>query len=133
LTKPKDWHNVTFNNGAGNIALVPMLYGSKNNKYKLGFGVQIMQTGKVKWFNNAKGYGFILSDEGGEDMFAHYSSIQTEGYKTLKAGQSVEFDTKPSDQGTHAINITPLDMLSPVQDQQQSNAEKVLNSEKQQA
>jgi CspA family cold shock protein len=48
-----------------------------------------MQTGKVKWFNNAKGYGFILSDEGGEDMFAHYSSIQSEGYKTLKAGQSV--------------------------------------------
>jgi len=133
LTKPKDWHNVTFNNGADNIALVPMLYGSKNNKYKLGFGVQIMQTGKVKWFNNAKGYGFILSDEGGEDMFAHYSSIQSEGYKTLKAGQSVEFDTKPSDQGTHAINITPLDMLSPVQDQQQSNAEKVLNNEKQQA
>jgi len=66
-------------------------------------------------------------------MFAHYSSIQSEGYKTLKAGQSVEFDTKPSDQGTHAINITPLDMLSPVQDQQQSNAEKVLNNEKQQA
>ena len=92
-----------------------------------------MQTGKVKWFNNAKGYGFILSDEGGEDMFAHYSSIQTEGYKTLKAGQSVEFDTKPSDQGTHAINITPLDMLSSTQDQQQSNAEKVLNNEKQQA
>ena len=92
-----------------------------------------MDKGVVKWFNNAKGYGFILADEGGEDMFAHYSSIQTEGYKTLKAGQSVEFDTKPSDQGTHAINITPLDMLNPVQDQQQSNAEKVLNSETEQA
>jgi CspA family cold shock protein len=92
-----------------------------------------MQTGKVKWFNNAKGYGFILSDEGGEDMFAHYSSIQTEGYKTLKAGQSVEFDTKPSDQGTHAINIQPLDMLSPGQEQQVSNAEKVLNTETQDA
>ena len=88
-----------------------------------------MQTGKVKWFNNAKGYGFILSDEGGEDMFAHYSSIQTEGYKTLKAGQSVEFDTKPSDQGTHAINIQPLDMLSSNQEQQNSNAEKVLSTE----
>ena len=92
-----------------------------------------MQTGKVKWFNNAKGYGFILSDEGGEDMFAHYSSIQTEGYKTLKAGQSVEFDTKPSDQGTHAINITPLDMLSAGQDGQDSHAEKVLESETLQA
>jgi CspA family cold shock protein len=92
-----------------------------------------MQTGNVKWFNNAKGYGFILSDEGGEDMFAHYSSIQSEGYKTLKAGQSVEFNTKPSDQGTHAIDITPLDMLSPNQDQQESNAGKVLNTQTQQA
>lgn len=69
-----------------------------------------MQTGKVKWFNNAKGYGFILSDDGGEDLFAHYSSIQIEGYKTLKAGQAVEFETKPSDKGTHAINITPLEL-----------------------
>ncbi len=92
-----------------------------------------MQTGKVKWFNNAKGYGFILSDEGGEDMFAHYSSIQSEGYKTLKAGQSVEFETKPSDQGTHAINITPLDMLSANPEQQESNAGKVLDTEIQQA
>ncbi len=87
----------------------------------------MMQTGKVKWFNNAKGYGFILSDDGGEDLFAHYSSIQIEGYKTLKAGQSVEFDTKPSDKGTHAINIVPTDMLSPAQsDSQDENAKKVL-------
>jgi len=85
-----------------------------------------MQTGKVKWFNNAKGYGFILSDDGGEDLFAHYSSIQTEGYKTLKAGQSVEFNTKPSDNGTHAIDITPLDMLNPNKESQSGNAEKVL-------
>jgi len=85
-----------------------------------------MQTAKVKWFNNAKGYGFILSSEGGEDLFAHYSSIQTEGYKTLKAGQSVQFDTKPSDNGTHAINIIPLDMLSSPKDKQDSNMKKVL-------
>ncbi|EAT13396.1 cold shock domain-containing protein [Bermanella marisrubri] len=90
-----------------------------------------MQTGKVKWFNNAKGYGFILSDEGGEDLFAHYSSIQVEGYKTLKAGQSVQFDTKPSDQGTHAINITPLDMLSAKKSNQEQNREKVLGAEAQ--
>ncbi|GAA6133416.1 hypothetical protein NBRC116188_02050 [Oceaniserpentilla sp. 4NH20-0058] len=87
-----------------------------------------MQTGKVKWFNNAKGYGFILSDTGGEDLFAHYSSIQTEGYKTLKAGQSVQFDTKPSDNGTHAINITPLDMLSNSKNTQHENAERALSS-----
>jgi len=87
-----------------------------------------MQTGKVKWFNNAKGYGFIVATDGEEDLFAHYSSIQTEGYKTLKAGQSVEFDTKPSDTGTHAINITPLDMLSTPKSNQEENAEKVLGT-----
>lgn len=87
-----------------------------------------MQTGKVKWFNNAKGYGFILSDSGGEDLFAHYSSIQTEGYKTLKAGQSVQFDTKPSDNGIHAINIIPLDMLSNNKPQQTENSEKFLST-----
>ncbi len=92
-----------------------------------------MQAGKVKWFNNAKGYGFILSDDGGEDLFAHYSSIQTEGYKTLKAGQSVSFDTKPSDTGTHAINITPLDMLNNNEQAQPDNAEKVLGTEPEQA
>jgi len=70
-----------------------------------------MLTGKVKWFNNAKGYGFIVADGGGEDMFAHYSAIAMDGYKTLKAGQTVSFETKPSGQGTHAINIKALDML----------------------
>jgi CspA family cold shock protein len=65
-----------------------------------------MTTGTVKWFNNAKGYGFILSDDGGEDLFAHYSSIEMEGYKTLKAGQMVSFDIIPGDKGLHATNIT---------------------------
>jgi CspA family cold shock protein len=64
-----------------------------------------MAIGKVKWFNNAKGYGFIISETHGEDLFAHYSSIEMEGYKTLKAGQEVEFDTTPGDKGLHAINI----------------------------
>jgi len=85
-----------------------------------------MQTGKVKWFNNAKGYGFILSDDGGEDLFAHYSSIQVEGYKTLKAGQAVEFETKPSDKGTHAINIMPLDATAEDQVSAEQHADKVL-------
>lgn len=65
-----------------------------------------MPTGTVKWFNNAKGYGFILADEGGEDLFAHYSAIQMEGYKTLKAGQTVAFEITKGDKGLHAINIT---------------------------
>ena len=64
-----------------------------------------MATGTVKWFNNAKGYGFILPDNGGEDLFAHYSSIEMEGYKTLKAGQAVSFDVIGGDKGLHATNI----------------------------
>jgi CspA family cold shock protein len=65
-----------------------------------------MPTGTVKWFNNAKGYGFILADEGEEDLFAHYSAIQMEGYRTLKAGQQVSFDIIRGDKGFHASNIT---------------------------
>ncbi|WP_305884238.1 cold shock domain-containing protein CspD [Microbulbifer okhotskensis] len=67
-----------------------------------------MPTGTVKWFNNAKGYGFILADEGGEDLFAHYSAIQMEGYRTLKAGQQVTFDIIRGDKGYHAANISGL-------------------------
>jgi cold shock protein len=64
-----------------------------------------MSTGQVKWFNNAKGFGFILPDEGGDDLFAHYSAIGMEGYKTLKAGQLVSFDTVEGPKGLHAANI----------------------------
>ena len=64
-----------------------------------------MPTGTVKWFNNAKGYGFILPDEGSEDLFAHYSAIDMEGYKTLKAGQTVSFNIFKGDKGLHAIDI----------------------------
>ncbi len=65
-----------------------------------------MPTGTVKWFNNAKGYGFIVATEGGEDLFAHYSAITMDGYKTLKAGQEVTFDIIKGDKGLHAINIS---------------------------
>lgn len=64
-----------------------------------------MQNGVVKWFNNAKGYGFILSEDGEEEVFAHYSAISMEGYKTLKAGQSVSFDAQQGPKGLHAVNI----------------------------
>lgn len=70
-----------------------------------------MPTGKVKWFNNAKGYGFIIEDGCTDDLFAHFSSVQMEGYKTLKAGQPVTFDKKPSDKGVHAINIVPEEQV----------------------
>jgi CspA family cold shock protein len=65
-----------------------------------------MPTGTVKWFNNAKGFGFILPDSGGEDLFAHFSTIAMEGYKTLKAGQPVSFDIIQGPKGLHATNIT---------------------------
>ena len=67
-----------------------------------------MRTGQVKWFNNAKGFGFILPDDGGDDLFAHYSAIGMDGYKTLKAGQLVSFDTIEGPKGLHAANIKPL-------------------------
>lgn len=64
-----------------------------------------MQKGVVKWFNNAKGYGFILSESDSGDIFAHYSAIEMDGYKTLKAGQRVCFETEDGPKGLHAINI----------------------------
>ncbi|MES2821430.1 MAG: cold shock domain-containing protein CspD [Pseudomonadota bacterium] len=67
-----------------------------------------MLSGKVKWFNNAKGYGFILADGRDEDLFAHYSAIQMDGYKTLKAGQPVKFDIIQGPKGLHAVNISSM-------------------------
>jgi CspA family cold shock protein len=68
-----------------------------------------MPTGKVKWFNNSKGFGFILPDSGGTDLFAHYSAITMDGYKTLKAGQTVTFDVVEGPKGLHAVNIKASD------------------------
>jgi len=63
-------------------------------------------TGRVKWFNAQKGYGFIVPDNGGKDLFVHYSAIQSDGYKTLKEGQKVEFEVDSSDRGDKAVNVT---------------------------
>jgi len=68
-----------------------------------------MQTGTVKWFNNAKGYGFILPDDDSGDVFVHYSSITMEGYKTLKAGQLVSYDPVAGSKGTHASNTQAVE------------------------
>lgn len=80
---------------------------SNNKSDSKGTGEFIMPRGKVKWFNNAKGYGFIIEDGCSDDLFAHFSSVQMDGYKTLKAGQAVTFEKKPSDKGVHAVNIVP--------------------------
>lgn len=67
--------------------------------------------GTVKWFNNEKGYGFISNDEGGDDIFVHFTAIQTSGYRTLKEGQKVTFSTEPDpkDSGKlRAINVEPI-------------------------
>jgi CspA family cold shock protein len=66
-----------------------------------------MKMGSVKWFNDAKGFGFILSEDVDEDIFVHYSEIQQDGFKTLEAGESVEFELKQSPKGLRALNVVP--------------------------
>jgi CspA family cold shock protein len=67
-----------------------------------------MATGTVKWFNADKGYGFITPDDGGADVFAHFSAIQSSGYRSLEEGQKVEFETTQGQKGPQAENIRPL-------------------------
>jgi cold shock CspA family protein len=66
-----------------------------------------MASGKVKWFNETKGFGFITPDNGGEDLFAHYSAIQTSGFKVLQENQEVTFDVVQGQKGKQAANIVP--------------------------
>ena len=68
-------------------------------------GVSIMSTGKVKWFNESKGYGFIEPEGGGRAVFVHFSAIQGDGYKTLSEGQTVEFEVIQGEKGPQASNV----------------------------
>jgi CspA family cold shock protein len=62
-------------------------------------------TGKVKWFNSKKGFGFIVPDNGGNDLFVHFTAIQSSGYKTLQEGQKVEFEIMQTNKGDKAVNV----------------------------
>jgi len=67
-----------------------------------------MSTGTVKWFNDAKGFGFITPDDGGKDLFVHFSAIQAGGVKTLKENDKVQFDVGQGAKGPNATNVKPL-------------------------
>jgi CspA family cold shock protein len=67
-----------------------------------------MATGTVKWFNDAKGYGFIQPDDGGKDVFVHFSSIEGSGFKTLTEGAKVEFEAAEGQKGPEAKNVQPV-------------------------
>jgi len=66
-----------------------------------------MATGTVKWFNESKGFGFISQDDGGKDVFVHFSALQGDGFRTLQEGQSVTFDVETGPKGPQASNVVP--------------------------
>lgn len=66
-------------------------------------------TGRVKWFNSQKGFGFIVPDNGGKDLFVHYTSIISDGYKSLREEQKVSYEIESTDKGDKAINVSVID------------------------
>ena len=71
------------------------------------YKVSVMATGTVKWFNESKGYGFLSQDNGGKDVFVHFSAIQGDGFRTLKENQAVTFDVEDGPKGPQASNVVP--------------------------
>jgi CspA family cold shock protein len=67
-----------------------------------------LATGSVKWFSNQKGFGFIIPDDGGNDLFVHHSNIDADGYRTLNEGQKVEFEAAEGRKGPEALNVKPI-------------------------
>ena len=78
------------------------------NQYQvLVLGVEVMATGKVKWFDGKKGFGFIVPDDGGNELFVHHTEIQMEGFKNLSDGQVVEYEVGEGEKGPRAQSVKP--------------------------
>jgi CspA family cold shock protein len=82
-------------------------YLSKTDLSKEGFSME-RKTGMVKWFSRAKGYGFITPDDGGDDVFVHYTAIAGDGFRNLEQDERVEFTVENTEKGLQASNVTPL-------------------------
>jgi CspA family cold shock protein len=82
-------------------------FASNTSVQRRRFLIDMRSTGTVKWFNDAKGYGFITM-EGGEDVFVHFSAIQAQGFRSLAEGAAVEFDLVQGPKGLQAANVTPI-------------------------
>ena len=81
--------------------------GNLDYRPEKGLGSKVMATGIVKWFNSSKGFGFIAPEDGGDDLFVHYSEIKSEGYASLDEGQKVEFEVGEGKKGPCATNVVP--------------------------
>lgn len=81
------------------------------------------EIGTVKWFNNARGYGFITKEEEGDDIFVHYRNIRGDGYRSLAEGQLVEFELQHTDKGLHADDVAKVEGANSVQQQKQVEVE----------